>query len=544
MIALRRRFRRSGGGLVAAALLAVSAGGCGRTEGKGAAAGGDGRGGTAVIGIFSDLDGFNEFTSTDANATEVMERMLYVPLLRWGKDLRIEGCLARSWESSEDGRVITMQLRDDIRWHDGVPTTAADVAFSFDRFRDPALGYPDVGAMRQIESVEATGPYEVRFTFKRAYLDQLANLRRVIMPKHLLDAIPSANMESAPFNRAPVGNGPFRFVRWKQAEEIVFEANPDFPGGRPPLDRVVFRIIPDQTAIETAFRAGEIDVIERIRPDQVAKLRRDPACRVYTYPARGYQFIGWNLRNPLFADARVRRAMTFAIDRQRIVDALVYGEGTVTAHPIMSESPFHADDIPPHPYDPAEARRLLAEAGWSDTDGDGVLDRDGKPFRFELVTNLGNRLREDTLVMIQDDLAKVGVQAVPRMREWNVFLDEVQAKDFDAYHMAWVQDFIVSPYDIFHSGAIDGKYNSGSYSNPEVDSLIDRGLLARTAEEAAPIWHRYQAVLHEDQPYTILFELDYSMGAAPGLSGIEVDARGWLLTVDRWSWSAGGRGRT
>lgn len=523
-------------GFAPALVLLAFAAGCG--GGADAGGGANGRGGgirTAVVGMFSDVDGFNEFTSTDANATDIMERMLYMPLLRWGKDLRIEGRLAKSWQQSEDGLVITMQLRDDIRWHDGVPTTADDVVFSFDRFRDPRIGYPDVGSMRQIESVEALGPYEVRFRFKRAYLDQLAHLRRVIMPKHLLDAIPSEAMESAPFNRNPVGNGPFRFVRWKQAEEVVFEANPDFADGRPPLDRIVFRVIPNQTAIETAFLAGELDVVERVRLERVAAFRANPECRVYTYSGRGYQFIGWNLVNPRFADARVRRAMTLGIDRQRIVDALVHGEGHVTAHPIMSGSPFHASDIPPHPYDPEAARRLLDEAGWRDTDGDGVRDKDGLKFEFELVTNLGNQLREDTLVMVQDDLAKIGVKAVPRVREWNVFLDEVQAKDFDAYHMAWVQDFIVSPYDVFHSGAIDGKYNSGSYANPRVDELIDRGLLARTFEEAAPVWHEFQAVLHEDQPYTVLFELDYSVAATPYLHGVEVDVRSWLLSVEDWS---------
>jgi len=532
--------RRVAGAAIAAAVLAL--GGCSGERAAGqAAAPADGRGGTVVVGVFGDFDGFNEFTSTDANATEVMERMLYMPLLRWGPDLRLEGRLATSWEASADGREITLQLRDDVRWHDGVPTTADDVVFSFERFRDPALGYPDVGGVRWIEDVEALGEHAVRVRFARTYADQLAHLRRVIMPRHLLEGVPSAEMESAPFNRAPVGNGPFRFVRWRQSEEVVFEANPDFPDGPPALDRIVFRIIPDQTALETAFLAGQIDVVERLRFERVARLRADPRCEVVTYPARGYQFIGWNLVNPRFADPDVRRALTLAIDRQRIVDALAFGEGRVTAHPVMSRSPFHAGDIAPHPHDPAEASRLLAAAGWEDRDGDGVRERGDLRFEFELVTNLGNRLREDTLVLIQDDLAKVGVRATPRIREWNVFLDEVQAKRFDAFHMAWVTDFILSPFDTFHSAAIPGKYNSGSYSNPRVDGLIDRGLAARTAEEAMPLWHEFQEILHREQPYTILFELDYSMGVSPRVRGVEADVRGWLLSVERWSVNAARR---
>jgi peptide/nickel transport system substrate-binding protein len=382
--------------------------------------------------------------------------------------------------------------------------------------------------------VEVLGPYRVRFRFSHPYADQLAHLRKVIMPKHLLEKIPSAEMESAPFNRNPVGNGPFRFVRWKQQQEVVLEANPDFPDGRPHLDRVVIRTIPDQTAIETGLRSGQVDVVDRLRYETLESFRKDDGFQVLGYEQRGYQFIGWNLRDPLFADANVRRAMTLGINRQRILDALVFGEGKVTANPIMSLSPFYAEDIEPYPFDPELATQLLAAAGWSDADADGVLDKAGQPFRFELVTNLGNQLREDTLVMIQDDLKRIGIVVVPQVREWSVFLDEIKAKRFQAFHMAWQVDFIVNPYDTFHSGSIEGKYNMGSYSSPRVDELIDEGLLKRTQAEAMPIWHEFQEILHRDQPYTILFELRYSVGASRRIRGMKIDARGTFVNVEEW----------
>jgi peptide/nickel transport system substrate-binding protein len=340
--------------------------------------------------------------------------------LRWNKDLQLEGRLANSWEHSPDGLEVTMRLRDDVRWHDGVPTTAEDVAFSFARFRDPKLGYPDVGGLKQLDTVTVVDEHTVRFRFKVAFADQLANLRRVILPKHLLEGIPSAEMSSAAFNRAPVGNGPFRFVRWRQSQETIFEANPDFADGRPRLDRIVFRVIPDQTAIETAFLSGQIDFVERLRFESIGRLRKAGQVQVLTYLQRGYTYIAWNQRLPMFADPNVRRALTLAIDRESLVEAVAFGEGAVTAHPVMTQSAYYAKDIPPHPYDPVEARRLLAAAGFRDGDGDGVLERDGKPFEFELVTNLGNRQREDALVVLQSDLAAVGVRAVPRMREWAV----------------------------------------------------------------------------------------------------------------------------
>jgi peptide/nickel transport system substrate-binding protein len=463
-----------------------------------------------------------------------MESMLYMPLLRWNARLELEGRLARSWEFSEDRRTITMQLRDDVRWHDGTPTTADDVKFSFDRFVDPELAYSDAGSLRHLESVEVLGPYEIRFRFARAYADELAHLRKVIMPMHLLQGVPSLEMESADFNRNPVGNGPFRFGRWKRDQEIVFEANEDFADGRPMLDRIVFRVIPDQTAVETAFRAGEIDVVERLRFESVADFRENPEFRVYPYQQRGYQYLGWNTLHAPFDDPDVRLAMTLAIDRQRILDALVFGEGKVTAHPIMSLSPFYAADLAPHPYDPERARQLLAGAGWIDTDGDGWRDKDGAKFEFTLTTNLGNQFREDALVVIQDDLRKVGVAVVPQVREWSVFLDDLKGKRFEACHLAWDTDFVIDPYDLFHSGAIDGKYNFTSFAHPRTDQLIEAGVLAPTAEEAKSIWHEYQAVLHEQQPYTILYELVYSVGMTAGVRGVVIDVRGMLDGVEDW----------
>jgi peptide/nickel transport system substrate-binding protein len=491
-------------------------------------------GGTVVVGMFSDFDSLNELVSTDANATEVMEYLLFMPLLQWNGDIELEGRLAESWEFSEDRRVVTMKLREDVRWHDGVPTTADDVVFSFERFLDPALAYAGRGALRRLESVEKTGPYGVRFTFSEPYADQLADLRRVVVPKHLLEGVPSAEMEGAAFNFRPVGNGPFRFVRWKREQEIVLEANPDFPDGRPWLDRIVFRVIPDQTAIETAFLSGQIDVIERLRYEQVTAMERNPDVQVFTRPQRGYLYIGWNTRRPFFASAAARRAMTLAIDRQEIIDVLVFGMGQVIAHPMMSQLPFYAADIEPHPYAPDSARALLAAEGWKDTDGDGVLDRNGEPFAFDLVTNLGNQMREDTLVMIQDQLGRIGVKVTPQVREWSVFLDEIKGKDFDACHLAWQTDFVYDPYDIFHSDAIDGKYNMTSFSDARVDSLIEAGASALTRDEAAPIWHELQRVLHEEQPYTVLGELLYSTGVSRRVRGVGIDVRSFLITAEDW----------
>jgi peptide/nickel transport system substrate-binding protein len=192
-------------------------------------------------------------------------------------------------------------------------------------------------------------------------------------------------------------------------------------------------------------------------------------------------------------------------------------------------------DLGPLPYAPDSARALLAAAGWRDADGDGVLDRGGRPFRFGLKTNQGNDLRSDLAVVIQSDLRKVGVEAVPQLVEWTTFLDQINGKQFQAYVSSWVYDsFRLDPSDVFHSRAIDAKYNRSSYANPAVDGLIDAALAEPDRDAARPLWHRFQRIVRDEAPYTFLFNDRERVGVNERLRGVEMDARGYLATVAEW----------
>jgi len=481
----------------------------------------------------SDFDSFNQFTSTDYDTGQVLRLMLYMPLVRLDDEMNYEPYLAESAELSEDGRTLTFRLRDGITWHDGTPVTADDVVWSVEMYMNPDLAFANIQYFQFVDRVEKVDDSTVVFHFNQVHSDALADfLEWVPMPKHLLENVSAAEMRNAPFNRAPVGNGPFRFVSWTPNQQVVFEANTDFALGRPNLDRLVFRVIPEQTTELAELFTGRVDLIRGVPPSEAKRVEATRGARLVSYPSRAYAFVAWNARDSLFADPRVRRALTLAIDRQRIVDALLFGYGRVAVTDVMPFQWQFDESLEPWPYDPDAARELLAEAGWSDSDGDGVLDRDGRPFRFTLETNQGNDLREDIIVIVQSNLRAVGIDAQPRLAEWNSLIDRLKRFDFQAVVTGWSVDFKFDPSETL--GCDAGVYNYPGYCNPRADSLVLRALTTLDHEEARPLWEAYQHIIHEEQPYTFLYYLDERLGISERLQGVKADARGHLVSVHDW----------
>ncbi len=492
-------------------------------------------GGTAVVATVSDFDAFNDLVSTDFETNQVRNFMLFMPLLRLDEELNFEPYLADSFGVAKDGLSITFRIRDGVTWHDGTPTTVDDVIWSFEMIKRPEIAYANSAYFQYVTSVDRIDDRRVRFNFSRAHSDAPMNYTQwQTMPKHLLEDVDPADMKNAEFNRKPVGNGPFKFVSWQPEQQVVFEVNEEFLLGRPHLDRVVFRVIPEQTTELTELLTGGIDYMRAIPPKEMARVESSDRAYSITYPTRSYTFLAWNTRNPLFEDPLVRRALTMAIDRKQIVDALLYGYGQIGVADVMPfQWPFH-ETLEPWPYDPERAKAMLSEAGWTDTDGDGLIDKDGRPFRFSLRTNQGNDLREDIVVIVQNDLEKVGVDVQPRLMEWNTFIDDLKAKQFDAAVSGWAVDFNFDPTDLFSTAAIEGQYNYPSYTNPRADTLMQQALTTIDREKAKPLWHEYQEIIHRDQPYTFLYYLEERVGVSTRLQNVEADARGYLVGIVNW----------
>jgi len=535
--------------LVPALLCALAVGAC--TPGDQAGGSADGvpeeerYGGTVVVSGGADLQSMNGLTSSDATSNSVQREMLFMPLVRYDENVQLVPWLAERWEVaalSPDTLEVTWHICRDIQWHDGTPTTAHDVLFTFERMVDPRTAFPNSSSVvRYSPRAELVDDYTIRMRLEphSDYLDIW--YFTPIMPKHLLGDVPPDRLIQHPFQHEPVGNGPFRFVRRVAGQEWVFEANPDFTpalGGRPYLDRVVYRSIPEQTTRLTELLTGRIDVYLGVRPDQAAQVAASPGIRLSVAPSRQWTYFAFNMRRPLFRDARVRRAIGMAVNRQEIVDALVYGYGEVGRSTVTPGHWSYDRDDPRTqlPYDVEGARRLLAEAGW--TPGpDGILrSAQGTEFRFTPVTNSGNDVRRDILEIMQAQLRPLGIVAQPRLLEFNTLVSTLQSRErnFDAVVMGWSEFFQKDDSSILHSRTVDEPFGYVGFANPRADTLLDALIVTLDRDAAAPLWKEYQHLIVEESPYLPIYYPKVLTGLRDRVRNVTMDIRGDFPNITRW----------
>lgn len=491
-------------------------------------------GGTVVIGIRADFDSFNELNASDADALQVINHMLFRRLTQLDAELQPVPDLAEKWHFSPDGRRLTFSLRRDVFWSDGVQTTAFDVAYTYKIATDPSYAYPAASRFTLVDSVVVADSFAVHFYLQHRYPDVLLDLQMPILPRHRLAHVSPEKIAAHPFNRRPVGNGPFILQEWQAKQKVVFTANPRYSPERPYLDRVIFVILPDEQILLNHLLSGEIDLIPALAPNQVQQVRSNKNLHVVPYPAFGYTFIAWNLRRP-WLTKMVRRAFTMAIDRESIIRTLLSGFAQVLHGPILPQSWAFDPALQRLPFQPDSARALLGREGWRDSDGDGILDRGGRPLAFSLRTNAESRLRQDIAVMIQAQLREIGVAVRIDVREWNALLASLfERHDFDAVLLGWDGAISVDPAPLWHSRAIENGYNFIGYRNPQIDDLIERGRRATTREEAIPIWASFQQQIARECPYTFLFVKQNIAAIGSRLRGTAFDARGFLGSIQHW----------
>ena len=473
------------------------------------------RGGTVVVGWAAEPNGVNELIVPASQVTHEVQFRMFLHLAEEQPDFQehpalFEPSLAQSWEWSPDHKTLTFHLRDGVVWSDGVPVSADDVRWTWTAQRDPDIAWEDSESKRWITDVEAADPRTVRFHFSRVYAKQLLDANEgAILPRHAWEQIPFSQWRKSAdwFRQHLVVDGPFTVASWEPQQQVVLKRNDRYyEKDLPRLDRVVLRQIPDQAAGFSQLLGGELDLVPQIAPADVARVKADPRLALVTYWTNLYVTVDWNNDNPLFRDPEVRRALTLAIDRQKIVDTVLGAYGRVATSPIISTVWAHDRSLQPWPYDPAAARRILAARGWKDTDGDGVLDKDGRPFAFELLTNAGNQLRTDATVMIQDQLKKAGIRVTPRQVEFNTLISQTNAGKYDAAMFGYTMDTSLDLTNNFHSRSIGANGNVVRYRNPEVDRLIDTAAAQPDVLAERPYLNRIQQILHRDQPLTFLWE--------------------------------------
>jgi peptide/nickel transport system substrate-binding protein len=438
------------------------------------------------------------------------------PLVRIEYDGSILPRLAESWEHDEKGTVWTFHLRQNAVWHDGEPFTADDVIFTMEKIADPAIASPLLGYLQiagKTIQVRKVDEYTVEFVLPQPYGPFLTNLSYVgIAPKHLLEG--EANMETSDFNQQPIGTGPFKVSEVVPGDHWTLVANDDFYLGPPGLAGVFIRISGDSEAMVAALKTGELDITETEEIVHLDYFKQQGGFSIYTTTPGGTTLVFLNiLKTPLFQDVRVRQAMAYAIDRQGIVDTVTYGYAKV-AHSAIADKGLSEwasnPDVTRYNYDPAKASELLAEAGWTDTDGDGVLDKDGQPFHFTVTMQAGYATYENTVAAIQAYLKEAGIEMEIQALERSAFRelrgDPTRADKTDAmFSGAGVPFDPDEMSNVYHSSAYPDGGNLYGYANARVDELLDLGRVTVDREERRPLYMEAQQIVADEIPYIPIY---------------------------------------
>ena len=504
-------------------------------------------GGTAVVAGVADLrGGMNGFDGSDVGASHHQRFAFFMTLIQYDEDINPIPYLAESWEVSEDQTELTFHLRDDVLWHDGTPTTAHDVEFTFLRASDPATNFANASFFQYYrpgnEGVEVLDSLTVRFHLAQPHMDFMDPWRNVvILPRHLLAEVPPGDLARHPFGTiCPVGNGPFQFDSYEPGSQWVFRANPAFPeelGGRPYLDRYIFRVIPEAPTLLAELQVGNVDVYIALLPHYAPQVRGDSLIRVVAFQNRNVFFAAWNARNPKLSDARVRTAMTLATHRQRILEGIrgdlgyVVNTGVPPTHwaydPSLSEYFGH---------DPDQARELLSQAGWEDRDGDGVRENaEGTPLSIELLYNL-NQERQEVAEIMQAQLREVGVDLQPRGIDYVTLVNTITAPErpYEGFLISWEAEFRLDERDLFHSEAAEGPMAFSGIHDPVLDRYLDTLQLITDRDLARPLWREYQLRQMELHPNTYLYAPHRQNGVRARLQGVVMDQRGDWRNMREW----------
>ena len=432
--------------------------------------------------------------------------------------------LATSMEVSPDGREYVVTLRPEAVWEDGRPVTAADAVFTIQRVVDPKVSAPVFASLFDgLERVEPLQGDQRRFRvkFREAYAFREMAFVLPVLPAHRFAGRDFQKADS----RAPLANGPYRVVDWKSGESVTLERNPAYWGPPGHFDRIVFRILPDNTTAYRLLQSGELDedLLDATLKERASRdARFAECCRLFEFYNLDWSYVALNTRSPFFEDARVRRALTMLSDRAAVVRELYRGSARVISGPWAPDSPAYDAAISPLPFDPRAAGALLDEAGWRDSNADGRRDRNGREFEFEILVPAGSEIGRQIDEMLASELARTGVRARVRTLEWAAFVERVDAGRFEAASLGWsAVDPNPDPYPYWHSSQCPPHgLNNGCYRNPEADRLMEQARRELDASRRNAIYHRLHAIFREDAPAIFLVNATQKYGLSRALGGL------------------------
>lgn len=453
----------------------------------------------------------NPITSTDGYASIVEQHVFDSLTDVHPETLESIPHVAKSWEIAEDHLTYTFHLRDDVKFTDGTPLTAHDVKFTFDKMMDPGV---DAAHYRSyfvsVSACETPDDYTVVFRCTEPYWLHLVYLGGLpILPRHIYG---EGDFNNHPNARSPIGSGAYTLAQWASGQQVELARNANYWGAAEGkggwIDKWIFKVITDDNAALEVLMSGGLDYMG-MTPDQWTRRadteKFNESFEKLQFFTPFYNYLGWNSRLPQFADKRVRRAMTMLLDRETIRQTIFHGLAQSMVANFLPGTPEFHPDLKPLPFDPAAAQALLDEAGWIDTNGNGIRDKDGVEFKFELVTLNSSPEIERLCTVLKEELARAGVEMELRLLEWAVLIEKIHGRDFQAYALGWSMPPFPDLHQLWHSSNAENGSNYIGFKNEEADKLIEESRREFDRDARIAMFRRFQEILHEEQPYTFLY---------------------------------------
>ncbi len=497
-------------------------------------------GGALNYGEYGRPATLDPITSNDMISLRITE-LIFNGLVGIDEKQEIIPELAERWEMEEDGKKYIFFLRQDVTWHpregeDAMPFTADDVIFTYNIMMHPQTITPLKVRYEFIESVTKTDDYTVTFILKRPILNALAKFSFKVIPQHGPQNTEFLNRED-PFVQSPIGTGPYLLKNITADREVILVANDNYFKGRPHIEKYIARPFADQNIMGQALMFNAIDMIVLVNHRDIPQIQGDKRFVMQPYNALSYSFFGFNQRNPLLADKRVRKAFSYAINRQEMLDSFFNSQGTIISGPFAPGSWAYNLDVQPLPYDPEKAEELLTEAGFA-RNGDGIMEKGGRKLSLTLKVPIAKESEAVKRVVLafKNYLQKIGVEIEPEFQEWMSWKEDIFLHhDFDLMYASWVFDDSADISSLFHSAEIGAwKNNFGAFSNPDVDGLIVEAKLTLDHEKRRTINRKLHETIADENPYTFLWTLTNYAGYNKKLRKVAIHPYKFFSFADEW----------
>ena len=479
---------------------------------------------TLNLSMSSSPSRLNPILANDSASSEISD-WLFNGLFKYDKDGTPTVDLAKSYEFKTPTHLI-IKLKEDVLWHDNVKFTSKDVIFTYEKIIDPKVFNSIKSNFQQVKSVKALDDYTIEVIYSQAYFKALETWMVGILPYHILKD--EENIMTSSFNKNPIGTGSYKLKEFKTAQDIELIANENYFEGKPKIDKILYKFLPDSNTSFLYLKQKNLD-IGGLSPMQIDRQIDDTFKKNYTIiqkPSFAYTYLGFNLKDEKFKDIRIRQALSLAIDRQELVDILFFGYGQICNGPFLPNSFAFNDNVKAITQNIEKAKALLKEAGYDENN----------PFTFELVTNTGNDIRINTAQILQYQLQKAGVIMKIRVMEWQAFLNTVvHPRNFETVLLGWALALMPDAYPLWHSSSDKlGGFNLVSYKNEKVDKLIEKGSETIDKNELGKIYKELFQIISDDLPYLFLYIPDAITVINKDIKNIEPSFIGIMHNQKDW----------